>query len=88
VGYIYRTIYFAKDKDNKYRAVAGDSYVAITEFGKKVTVRVLVSYGSASQPGNEHAGVQLGLMALGELREALLQKEDILNNAAEREKNF
>ena len=32
---IYRTIYFAKDKDNKYRAVAGDSYVAITEFERK-----------------------------------------------------
>jgi acyl-homoserine-lactone acylase len=85
---IYRTIYYTKDKDNKYRAVAGDSYVAITEFGKKVSARVLVSYGNASQPGSKHAGDQLALLARGELREALLEKEDILKNLEEAERIF
>jgi acyl-homoserine-lactone acylase len=85
---IYRTIYFAKDKDNKYRAVAGDSYVAVTEFGKNVKAWVLISYGNASQPGSKHAGDQLEWMSRGQLREALLQKQDILNNLEETENVF
>ena len=83
---IYRTIYFAKDKDNKYRAVAGDSYVAVTEFGKKVSAWVLLSYGNASQPGSKHAGDQLSLMAREDLRPALLSMEDIEKNAEEVER--
>lgn len=83
---IYRTIYFMKDKDNKYRAVAGDSYVAVTEFGMKVRAKVLLSYGNASQPGSRHAGDQLKLLSRGELRDALLQKEDILKNLEETER--
>lgn len=83
---IYRTIYFAKDKDNKYKAVAGDSYVAVTEFSKKVKARVLLSYGNASQAGSRHAGDQLLLLSRGELRPALLSKEDIEKNAEEVER--
>lgn len=77
---IYRTIYFARDKDNRYRAVAGDSYVAVAEFGKKVRAKVLLSYGNASQPGSKHVGDQLKQLANGELRDALLQKEAILKH--------
>ncbi|HLZ87707.1 MAG TPA: acylase [Puia sp.] len=83
---IYRTIYFTRDKDNKYRAVAGDSYVAVTEFGKKVKAWVLLSYGNASQPGSRHLGDQLSLLARGELRPALLGKEEIEKNAEETER--
>lgn len=82
---IYRTIYYIKDMDKKYRAVAGDSYVAITEFGKEVKARVLLSYGNASQPGSKHTGDQLRLLSGKELRNAWLGKEEILRNLEERE---
>jgi acyl-homoserine-lactone acylase len=82
---VYRTIYFAKDQDGKYRAVAGDSYVAVTEFGKNVRARVLLSYGNASQPGSIHIGDQLDLLSRKELRQAWLSKKDILANMEERQ---
>jgi acyl-homoserine-lactone acylase len=39
---VFRTMYFADDKDNKRRAVHGDTYIAVTEFGEKVKARVLL----------------------------------------------
>jgi acyl-homoserine-lactone acylase len=82
---IYRTIYYMKDSGNKYRAVAGDSYVAITEFGRKVRARVLLSYGNASQPESKHIVDQLPLLSRGELRIAWLDKKEILEHLEERE---
>jgi acyl-homoserine-lactone acylase len=82
---IYRTIYYTKDKDNRYRAVAGDSYVSITEFGSKVKARVLLSYGNSTQQGSKHLGDQLSLLSRKELRTAWLEKSDILKHLEERE---
>jgi acyl-homoserine-lactone acylase len=82
---IFRTIYFADDKDNKKHAIHGDTYVAVTEFGDKVKASVLLSYGNASQPGNKHAGDQLKMLSEKKLRPALLDKADILKNLEKRE---
>jgi acyl-homoserine-lactone acylase len=82
---IYRAFYFRQDKDKRYRAVGGDSYVAVIEFGKKPTARVLLSYGNASQPGNKHVGDQLLLLSQKKMRFAWLEKKDILVNSEERE---
>lgn len=82
---IYRTIYYSRDNDKKYRAVAGDSYVAIIEFGKTAKARVLLSYGNASQTGSKHITDQLGLLSRKEFRTALLQREDIVKQQEERE---
>jgi acyl-homoserine-lactone acylase len=82
---IFRTMYFAADSDNKKHAIAGDTYVAVTEFGKKVRAMVLLSYGNASQPGNKHAGDQLKMLSEKKLRPALLEKEEILRNLEKRE---
>ncbi|MEP7110047.1 MAG: penicillin acylase family protein [Ferruginibacter sp.] len=81
----YRVIYFREDQDKKNRAIAGDSYVAITEFGKKVKASVLLSYGNSSQPGNKHAGDQLLLLSQKKLRDALLEKTDVLKNLEKKE---
>lgn len=83
---VYRTIYFARDKDKKYRAVAGDSYVAVTEFSKPVRAFVLLSYGNASQPESKHTGDQLSLMAEKQLRPALMRRDEIEKNAEETER--
>lgn len=83
---IFRTMYFAKNaNDNKAYAVAGDTYVAVTEFGPKVKAQVLLSYGNATQPGSKHIGDQLSLLSQKKLRPALLDRNEILKNAEETE---
>jgi acyl-homoserine-lactone acylase len=82
---IFRTMDFAEDKDKKTHAVAGDTYVAVTEFGNKVRASVLLSYGNSTQPGNKHRGDQLKMLSEKKLRPALLDKADIMNNLEKRE---
>jgi acyl-homoserine-lactone acylase len=82
---IFRTIYSAEDKDNKKFAVAGETYVAITEFGEKVKAMVLLSYGNSTQTGSKHIGDQLQMLSEKKLRPALLDKVEIMENLEERE---
>ncbi len=82
---VFRTMVFREDKDKKNRAYSGDTYVAITEFGKKTRASVLLSYGNSSQPGNKHAGDQLQLLSQKKLRPALLEKNDVLKNMEKKE---
>jgi acyl-homoserine-lactone acylase len=82
---IYRTIYFVPDKDKKQLAAMGDSYVAIVEFGPLVKAKVSLSYGNATQPRTRHLGDQLGLMSRKQLRPALLDRKEIMDNLEERE---
>ena len=81
----YRAIYYAPNKDKKFVAASGDSYVAVTEFGPKVHALVSMSYGNASQPGNKHVYDQLKLMSAKKLRPALLDKADVMKNLEEKE---
>jgi len=82
---IFRTIYYADDNDNKKRAIAGETYVAVIEFGKKIKAQLLLSYGNATQPGNKHLGDQLQMLSEKKLRSALLEQTDILKNLERRE---
>ncbi len=75
---IFRTLYFAEDKDHKKRAIAGETFVAVVEFGEKVHAEVLLGYGNATQPGNPHSGDQLDMLSEKKLRPALLTKKEIL----------
>ncbi len=60
---IFRAVYF----DDRV-ATGGDSFVAAVEFSQPLRARVLVSYGSSSQPGSPHATDQLRLFAEKRLR--------------------
>jgi acyl-homoserine-lactone acylase len=82
---IFRTLYFTDVKDSVKIAVAGETFVAVTEFGEKVRARVMLAYGNATQPGNRHIGDQLELLSGKKLREALLDREDILKHLEKRE---
>jgi acyl-homoserine-lactone acylase len=82
---VFRTMYFTEDKDKKNRAFHGDTYVAITEFGKKVRASVLLGYGNSSQPESKYAGDQLQLLSQKKLRPALLEKSDVLKNLEKKE---
>jgi acyl-homoserine-lactone acylase len=83
---IFRTIYYQPDADKKFRAVAGDSYVAITEFGKKVKAKVLLSYSNASQKNSKHTDDQLLLLSQKKLRDAWLTKEEVRQHLEKAEK--
>ncbi|MGF7216532.1 acyl-homoserine-lactone acylase [Spirosoma lacussanchae] len=84
---IYRTIHFVPDRSQPQinRAVAGDTYVAITEFGEKPRAQVSLSYGNASQPGHKHNGDSWKRMSEKKLREALLEKPAILQQLERQE---
>lgn len=77
---IFRTIYFREDTDEKNRAIAGETFVAVVEFGENLKANVILSYGNSSQPGNRHCGDQLDMLSLKKLRSVLFQKENILKN--------
>jgi len=81
----YRAIEYRPDRNNTFRAVGGDSYVAITEFGERPKAMVSLSYGNASQKGSKHSSDQLKLMSEKKLRPALLERSDILKNLEEKE---
>jgi acyl-homoserine-lactone acylase len=65
---IFRVVNFAPVGDGRFRAVAGDSYVAAVEFSQPVKANALISYGNASQPNSPHATDQLEFFARKQLR--------------------
>jgi len=46
---VFRSLEFAPEKDGRFRALFGDSFVALVEFSQPVRAKVLLSYGNASQ---------------------------------------
>jgi len=82
---IFRTLYYTDASDQKKVAIAGETFVAVTEFGEKVRAMVLLSYGNATQPGSKHAGDQLQMLSEKRLRPALLDKAEVMKNTEERE---
>ena len=77
---IFRVVNYAPDKDKRFRAEGGDSYVAAIEFSTPVRARTLMSYGNASQPGSPHRTDQLPLFARQELRPVWRTRGEIEKN--------
>jgi acyl-homoserine-lactone acylase len=65
---------------NRFKAAAGDSYVAAIEFGRRVRAMTLLSYGNSSQPGSRHRVDQLQLFEHKQLKPALLRRDDVLRH--------
>jgi acyl-homoserine-lactone acylase len=91
---IFHVTYFFPAADGKFQAVAGDTYVAVIEFGDPVRAKALLSYGNATQPGSPHVGDQLELYARKELRpvwrtraeiEAKLEFREVVNESTQLE---
>ncbi|MBD2335837.1 acylase [Calothrix sp. FACHB-156] len=81
---IFRVLNFAPSKDERFQAVAGDSYVAAIEFSQPVKAMALLSYGNASQPASPHITDQLPLFARKQLRPVWRTRPEILANLEER----
>ncbi len=71
----FRTLTFVQDRDLRFRPVAGDSFVAVIEFGDTLQAQVLLAHGNATQPGSPHVGDQLVLFAEKALRVPHLTRE-------------
>jgi acyl-homoserine-lactone acylase len=65
----FSTLTFERDPDLLYRAVSGDSFIALVEFSDPQRAQVLLTHGNASQPGSPHLGDQLELFSRRELRD-------------------
>ncbi len=83
---VFRSVWFAPRKDNRFQAVAGDSFVAAIEFSNPVKAMALNSYGNATQPGSPHAGNQSQLFARKELRPVWRSRSEIEAHLSSRQK--
>ena len=83
---VFRSVWFAPGKDNRFQAVAGDSFVAAIEFSNPVKAMALNSYGNATQPGSPHAGDQSQLFARKELRPVWRSRSEIEAHLSSRQK--
>ncbi|MBD2197729.1 MULTISPECIES: acylase [Calothrix] len=82
---IFRVLNFAPSKNERFQAVAGDSYVAAIEFSQPVTAKALLSYGNATQPGSPHISDQLPLFARKQLRSVWRTRAEILAHLEQRQ---
>ena len=72
-------------KGERLKAIGGDSYQAIIEFGRKPRAMSLVSYGNASQIGSKHRTDQLKFYSEKKLRPVWLDKTEINLHLEKRE---
>jgi acyl-homoserine-lactone acylase len=81
---IFRVLGFAPASEDRFQAVAGDSFVAAIEFSQPVRAMALTSYGNATQPGSPHVGDQLSIFVNKQLRPVWRERQEILAHLEER----
>ncbi|BAY10160.1 peptidase S45, penicillin amidase [Calothrix sp. NIES-2098] len=81
---IFRVVHFAPTNNQRFQAVAGDSYVAAIEFSQPVKAMALLSYGNSTQPGSPHITDQLELFTRKQLRPVWRTRPEILAHLEER----
>jgi len=65
----------------KMYGVAGNTYVAIEEFGKKIKAKSIMYFGQSADPSSAHYFDQAPLYAEGKFKEVYFYKEDVLQHA-------
>jgi acyl-homoserine lactone acylase PvdQ len=73
--------YEAAWHESKMYGTAGNSFVAVVEFGKKITAKSIVTGGGSFQPGSKHFLDQAQMYLDGKFKDVLFYKEDIMKNA-------
>tara|TARA_Y100000758_G_scaffold292604_1_gene247985 strand:+ start:1383 stop:3461 length:2079 start_codon:yes stop_codon:yes gene_type:complete len=82
---LFRVTGYMPIEGKRLRAIGGDSYQAIIEFGDKPRAMALVSYGNASQKGSKHRTDQLKFYSEKKLRPVWLDKKEINQHLEQRE---
>lgn len=83
----FRTLNFTQDKDLRFKAVQGNSYMVLAEFSQPIHAKVLLTYGNATQPDSPHVGDQLELFANKQFRDAWLTR-DVIEQHLEGQNSF
>lgn len=81
----FRSIDYVEEEDGTQKAVFGDSFVALVEFGATVRAKVINTYGNSSDPANHAYGSQLELASRKTMRDALLTRPAVEAALARRE---
>ena len=75
------SVYEDRNADTKRRyGRGGNSFVAVVEFGKKLTAKSIVSGGQSSEPNSPHFTDQAELFCKGEFKTVNYYKSDVLKN--------
>lgn len=74
----YETIW---DNTRKGYGIAGNSFVAVVEFGKKIKARSVVAGGQSGDPGSQHFTDQASMYIAGKFKDVLFYKEDVMKHA-------
>lgn len=81
---VFRTVWFAPQKDGSFTSIGGDSYVAAIEFSNPIRAMSLNSYGNSTQPNSRHNGDQLSLFAQKQLRPVWRSRREVQAHLEER----
>lgn len=65
----------------KIYGTRGNSFVAVVEFGEKVSAKSLLAGGQSGDPSSPHFDDQVSLYASGEFKEVHFYKEDVVAHA-------
>lgn len=65
----------------KRYGVGGNSFICAVEFGKKIKAKSLLAGGQSGHKENKHFNDQLLMYTIGQFKDVLFYKEDILKNA-------
>jgi acyl-homoserine-lactone acylase len=82
---VFNAVDYAPLVNGTRAANFGSSYSAIVSFNSPARARVLLSYGSSSQPGSPHASDQLPLLSAGTLRDAWRTRAQVEANLESRD---
>jgi penicillin amidase len=75
----------AEPAQKKIYGIAGNTYVAIVEFGKRIKAKSIVYFGQNADPASPHYFDQAPLYVKGKFKDVYFYKEDVEKNA---EKNY
>ncbi len=73
----FRVINYDEDKDGKFKAIQGDSYVFAVEFTSPPTAYSIVAYSQTDDPRSPHHNDQSALFASEKWKPAWFTEEDI-----------
>lgn len=79
---VLAALYTKKMKDGKYRAYAGESYIAMVRFGKGgVEIETVNAYGANANSGDIHSTSQMKMYTQQDLKKMTLDKAKVLAEA-------
>ncbi len=73
----FQVVEIAPTNNEKFKVVAGDSYIAAIEFSQPVKAKSLTVYGNSSQPNSLHNGDGLPLYASKELHDVWRKPREV-----------